>query len=135
MWHTLDSDVEPHRRVERTHLAHDEVLQFGVEHLPFFLIDEVATLAAPHGDGVRHPIGYLLEGPLALGKTQRAPEVLLGEDVGGIDAPCGGHLHAELFECHLTSSPVGDAGVATLPDHRVVRMHSCGGEMTADADA
>ena len=51
-----------------------------------------------------HTVGHLLERPLPLGCAQGPPEVLLRQDVGGVDAPAARHFHAQLFE--------GDGAVA-----------------------
>ena len=94
------ADVEPHRRVEGRPLVDDEVLQLVVEDLGLLVVDEVAVLDAPGGQGVGHPVGHLLERPLALVGAEGPPEVLLRQDVGGVDAPALGHLDAQLLEGH-----------------------------------
>ncbi len=118
--HAVDADVEPHRRVERRPLVDDEVLQLVVEDLGLLVVDEVAVLDAPGGQRVRHPVGHLLQRPLALLGAERPPEVLLRQDVGGVDAPTLGHLDAQLLEGHRPVAVVGDAGVAPLPAHLVI---------------
>src|SRR5690606_719357 len=96
---------------------------------------EVAALAAPRGDGVGHPVDHLAQRALALGGAQGAPEVLLGDDVGGVHRPRRRELDAELLEGHGAVGEVGDAGVAPLPRELVVGVHAGSGEVTADADA
>ena len=90
---------------------------------------------APAGDGVHHPVGHLLERPLALRGAERAPEVLLGQDVGGVEAPPGRHLDAELLEGHRPGGVIDDPGVPPLPLHRVIGILSRRGELPTDADA
>ena len=85
--HAGDTDVEPHRGVERRPLMDDEVLELVPEGLGLVGVDEVAVLDPPAGDGVGHPVGHLLERVLAARGAQLPPEVLLGEDVGGVLAP------------------------------------------------
>lgn len=123
LWHTLDADVEPHRAVERCPLGDQDVLQLVVERIGLGLVGEVAAFDAPGGDGVGHAIDDLLERPLALGKAQRAAEVLLRHDVGGIERPVGGELDAQLLERNRAVLPVGDPRVATLPLDLVVRVN------------
>ncbi len=113
--HARHADVEPHRRVERRLLVDDEVLQLVVEDLGLVVVDEVAVLDPPRGDRVGHPVGHLLERPLALGGAEGAAEVLLGQDVGGVHAPGLGHLDAQLLEGDRPVAVVGDPGVAPLP--------------------
>jgi len=64
-----------------------------------------------------------------------SPEVLLGEDVRGVEAPRCGHLHVQLLEGHRAVAVVGDAGVAPFPHDLVVGMGAGRGEVAADADA
>ncbi|CAB4807076.1 unannotated protein [freshwater metagenome] len=82
--YAFNTDVEPHRRVERSALGDDDVLQFGTERFGFFVSDEVAIADAPFGDGVGNAIGDLLERPFALIGVGGAAEVLLSDDVGGV---------------------------------------------------
>jgi hypothetical protein len=111
------------------------VLELGAEGLGLALVDEVAALGAPLGDGVDHPVDDLLERRLALGGAGGAPEVLLGDDVGGVDRPGGGELDPELLEGDRAVLVVGDATVSSLPLDLVVGVHALGGEVAADADA
>ena len=85
--HAGDADVEPHRRVERRLLGDEQVLELGVEGLGLGVVDEVAALEAPLGDGVGDPVDDLAQRRLPLGGARRAPEVLLGDDVGGVHRP------------------------------------------------
>ena len=102
---------------------HEEVLQLGVERLGLGGVHEVAALGAPAGDRCRPP-----GPPLGVATTprsgvpKRAPEVLLGDDVGGVQRPPDREFHTQLLEGHRTVAVVGDAGVTALPRHVVVRM-------------
>ena len=110
------------------------MLELVVEDLGLLSVHEVAVLEPPRGQRVGHPVGHLLQRPLALSGVQRPPEVLLGEDVGGVQAPELRHLDVELLEGHLAVPVVGDTGIAPLPAHLVVGMHAGGGEVTPDAN-
>src|SRR5262245_63575093 len=57
----------------------------------------------------------------SLRRSERPPEVLLGDDVGGVLRPPGRELHVRLLEGDRPVLPVGDAGVPALPHHLVVR--------------
>ena len=99
------------------------------------VVDEVAVGDAPGGDGVDHAVGDLLERPLALGGADGAAEVLLGDDVGGVQRPPDRELDTELLEGDLAGLPVGDPGVTPLPLDHVVGVGAGGGEVPSDADA
>ena len=62
------------------------------------------------------------------------PEVLLGEDVRGVQAPRGGHLDAELLEGHRPVAVVGDPRIASLPDDLVIRVDTRLGEVSTNAE-
>ena len=67
-----------------------------------------------------------LQRPLPLRGADRAAEVLGGDDVGRVDAPEVGELHAPLLEVDRAVAPVGHDDVAALPGHLVVRVHALG---------
>ena len=69
------------------------------------------------------------------GGAERAPEVLLGQDVGGVEAPAGRNLHSELLEGDRPGGVIGDPGVPPLPLHGVVGVLIRSGELPVDADA
>ena len=112
----------------------DQVLQLGPEGLRLLVVDEVAVLDAPGGDGVDHPVGDLAQRPLALVGARGAPEVLLGQDVGGVQAPALGDLDIQLLEGDRPVPIVGDPRVTSLPDDLVIGMDLGRGEVAADAD-
>ena len=85
------------------------MLELVAEDLCLGVVLEVAVLDAPGGDGVHHAVGDLLQRGLALGGTRGAAEVLLGEDVGGVEAPRDGNLDLELLEGDASVAVVGDA--------------------------
>ncbi len=131
---TRDADVEPHRGVEGGPLVDDQVGQLVVERVRLVVVDEVTALATPLGDGVDDAPGDLLERPLPLGRAQRPPEVLLGQDVGGVDTPPRRHLHPELLEGHGTGEVVGDPGVTPLPPDGVEGIGPRRREVSVDSN-
>ena len=104
--HARDADVEPHRAVERRPLGDEDVLQLVVERLGLVVVDEVAALPAPRRDRVDDPVDDLAQRRLPLRRAERAPEVLLGDDVGGVDRPGHRELDAELLEGDRAVLPV-----------------------------
>jgi len=77
---------------------------------------------------------HLAQRALALGGVRGPPEVLLGEDVGGVQAPTRGNLDVGLLEGDRSVAEVGDPGVALFPIGLVVGMDLGRGEVTADPD-
>ncbi|CAB4767894.1 unannotated protein [freshwater metagenome] len=71
---------------------------------------------------------------LALGRARCAAEVLLGDDVGGVQRPAHWELDAQLLECDAAVFPVVDARVALFPRHLVVGVHLWCCELASDAD-
>ncbi len=129
----LDADVEPHRAVERGALRDEDVLQLVAEGLGLVLVGEVVALAAPLDDRVDDPVDHLAQRVLALGRAERAAEVLLGDDVGGVDRPGRGELDVELLERDRAVLPVGDPCVTALPHDLVVRVDTRRGEEPSKA--
>ena len=118
----LHADVEPHRRVERGALVHEDVLELVAERGGLVVVDEVAVADAPVGDRVDDPVDDLAQRPLALGRAERAAEVLLGDDVRGVQRPGRRELDVGLEEGVAAVFEVRDARVAALPLDRVVRI-------------
>src|SRR6185436_11010674 len=104
--HTLDADVEPHRAVERSSLRDEDVLQLIVERLDLVRVDEVSAIDTPPGDGVGDAVDHLAQRGFALRGSERATEVLLGDDVGGVEGPADRELDAELLEGDRAVFPV-----------------------------
>ncbi len=98
------------------------------------VVAEVAALDAPPGDRVDDAVDDLAQRRLPLGRAERAAEVLLGDDVGGVLRPAGGNLDAELLEHHRPVSDVGDARVTPLPHDLVVGIDPLRREQPAEAD-
>ena len=96
--HALDADVEPHRAVERRPLGDEDVLQLVGERRGLGVVAEVAAFEAPAGDRVDDAVDDLAQRGLTLGGAERAAEVLLGDDVGGVLRPVGGELDVGLLE-------------------------------------
>ena len=128
------ADVEPHGRVERGALVHQDVLELVAERLGLVVVDEVAVADSPVGDRVGDPVDDLPQRRLALRCAERAPEVLLGDDVRRVLRPADGELDVGLEEGVGAVAVVGDAGVAALPLDGLVRMRPRLGEVPADPD-
>ena len=80
------------------------------------LVDEVAAVDAPLRDRVDDAVDDLLQRRLPLGRADRAPEVLLGDDVRGVERPGRRELDVELFE--------GDRAVCQLVMRASRRSHT-----------
>src|SRR6185295_2470387 len=109
-----DADVEPHRRVEAGVLVEQDVRQLVAERLGVRLGGEVAAVAAPGRQGVRHPADELPDAALAVRRADMAAEVLRDHDVGRRLRPELRHLDALLLE-DLLPLLVRDHGIAQLP--------------------
>ncbi len=127
-------DVEPNRRVERHLLGGEHVGEFGPKGGGLCAVDEIAIAFAPCRDRVDDTIDHLLQGGFAFGRVDRTPEILLGEDVGGILGPRSRHLHAGLFEGDRTVSMVDETSVAVLPLDVVVWVSAFACETAAKAE-
>src|SRR6516165_11524585 len=95
---------------------------------------EVAVLPPGRYVGADDPVDQLLQAPLPLRRAHRAAEVLGGDDVGGVDRPEVGELHALLLEVDRAVAPVGHYDVATLPGDLVIGMNALAGVNTADSE-
>ncbi len=98
---------------------------------------EIAVGLAPAIDGVGNARDHRAHGVFALGRAQRAAEVLLDDHVGGGLRPRLGELDAALFEEDLA---VGAAnhGIAPLPldgFERVLTGAAIGGEVPLDSES
>ena len=116
-------------------LVHEQVLELVAEGLGLVVVDEVAVAGAPVGDRVGDPVDHLAQRPLPLGRAEGAPEVLLGDDVGGVLRPAHRELDVGLEEGVGAVLVVGDAGVATFPLDGVVGVLTGRREVPADPDA
>ena len=111
-----------------------EVRQLVGEDLRVRLGGEVAVLRAPAADRVDDAGDELADRGLTLGRAERAAEVLLGDDVGGVLRPADGELHAALLEGVPALLEVGDDRVARLPFDLVERVGPLGREMTPERE-
>ena len=80
-------------------------------------------------------VDELTQRPLTIVRTDRAAEVLRGDDGGCVDGPRLGEFDAALFENGFTRLPVRLYDVATFPRHLVVGMNSFGGPQTLERHA
>ena len=90
--------VEPDRAVERRLLIDEQVLQVVAERLQVVFAREVLLLARPAGDRVDDAADQLLDAALALGRADRAAEILRDDDVGGLLRPEARDLDVALLE-------------------------------------
>ncbi len=95
-----------------------------LEDLGVALGGEVTVLAASLAVSADHAVDQLLEAPLAVRAAGRTAKVLRGDDVGRVDRPGVGELHAALLEVHRSVAPVRHDDVATFPGHLVVGVNS-----------
>src|SRR5581483_10162278 len=122
--------VEPDRAVEGAHLVEQDVGQLGLERLRVLLGGEVAAGAPPLRDPPGDAGDHLLDRALALGRAERAAEVLLGHDVGRVLRPALRELDAALLEGRV--GRIADDGVADLPLDLVEGVDARGREATLD---
>jgi hypothetical protein len=112
----------------------EQMLQFVAKGLALLVTLEVAVLVSPGGDAIDDAIDDLLQRGLALGRAEGAAEVLLRDDVGGVERPADRKLDIRLLEDHAAIAVVADAGIAQLPFEFIVGMNSRGCEVPLQAD-
>ncbi len=108
--------------------------EFVVEDIRVVVGGEVAHVAAPLGDGIRHAADELLDGAFALLGAHDAVEIFGDHDVGGRLAPTLGDLDVLLLEDDLAFF-VGDGGGAEFPLHFIEGVHALLGKVTLDLQA
>ena len=128
-------DVEPDRGVEAEDLVDERVGELVLEDLGVLGGGEVAVLPAGCHVDAHDPVHELLQAPLALRRADRAAEVLGGHDVGGVDRPEVGELHAVLLEVDRAVPPVGHDDVAALPGDLVIGVDAFAGVDAADGES
>ena len=126
----LPAAVEPNWRVERRHLAQQDVRELVLEGLCVGVRREVGALTPPAGDRAGDAADHLLDRALAGGVAELPTEVLLGDDVGRVLRPALGKLDVALLEGDTVA--VADARVAPLPLDGVERMAPPGREIATD---
>ena len=124
--------VEPHWRVEREVLVEQQPGQLCAEDLGVLLGGEVPVVAAGLDVLADDAVDKGLEAVLTLRGTERAPEVLVRHDGGGVHTPEVRELDSMLLEDHLPGLPVGLHHIAQLPRDLVIGVHSLGGEHALD---
>ena len=106
-----------------------------VEGLGLGLVDEVAALDAPGGDGVDDAIDDLAQ---RRSRARAVPSVprkyFWATMLVAFSDQVGGELDTELLEGDRAVLPVADPSIAAFPDHLVVRVHARRGEVPADSD-
>jgi hypothetical protein len=117
--------------VERQPLVEQQVGQFIGKCSRALIACEVALLTAPAGDRVDDAPDQLLEARLALGRTNRAAEVLLHDHVRRHLRPRLGELDAFLLEHHRAVG-AGDGRIALLPFDGIEWIDPLLGEVTLD---
>src|SRR5207247_10592436 len=113
----LDAHVEPDRAVEGGLLVEEEMGQLVGERRPIARRGEVALRLAPLADGAHHAADQLPHAALALGRAERAAEVLRDDDGGRELRPGPRHLDVALLEDRLAAL-AGPARRADPPLHR-----------------
>src|SRR4029077_10428687 len=99
----LDPHVEPDGAVERQLLLYEQVRQLVLERAPIVRRGEVVLRGTPLADGGDHAANELPDAALSLRRSQRTPEVLRNDDVGGELRPPARHLDVALLEDGLTA--------------------------------
>src|SRR5439155_957912 len=130
----LDAHVEPDRAVEGSLLVEEEMGQLVGERRPIARRGEVALRLAPLADGAHHAADQLPHAALALGRAERAAEVLGDDDVGRELRPGPRHLDVALLEDGLAAL-AGDDRRADLPLDRLVRIGARRDEAPRDRQA
>ena len=111
------------------------MLEFVTENLGLFAIREVAILDSPLRNRVSNAVSNLLERVLTLFGAEGSTEILLSEDVGGVDAPRRRNLDTQLLECDGAVAIVRNSRITTLPDDLVIGVYTLGGEVALNADS
>ena len=116
-------------------LVHEQVGELVAERTGFGVVGEVSTTSAPERDRVDDTIDHITQRGLTLGGARGATEVLLGDDVRGVERPVGRELHVFLLERDRAVDSVHDPSVAAFPGDLVVGMSIRCGEVATDTDA
>ena len=104
-------------------LVDEDVLELVAERLGLVARRRSSRRVVPQSAiGVDDAVDHLAQRPLALGRAERAAEVLLGDDVRGVQRPGGRELDPGLEEGVAAVLVVLDARVAPLPLDGVVRI-------------
>ena len=119
----LEADVEPDRAVERRLLIDEQVLQVVAERLQIVVAREVLLLLRPVGNRVDDAADELLDAALALGRADRAAEILGNDDVGRLLRPEPRDFDVALLEDNRTLL-IADDRRAHVPFNLVERDRS-----------
>ena len=120
----ITAHVEPHRRIKRRFLLHQDVHQLVVERIAVFAGGEIALLPAPVADGLSHALNQLANAGLALWRArlitnQRPMQIFAGHNIDGGHRPVFGRLNITLLK-NAVALGVSNAGRAQLPLHFVI---------------
>ena len=121
-------------RVEGGILAQQDVREFVVEDGRVFVAAEIAVGLAPVADGFGDAGDQLAHAGFALGRADRAVQILRGHDVGGRHRPVFGDLDVFLLEDHVALG-IGDLGKTEFPFDLVVGGDAGLGEEAAELQA
>ena len=127
----IQTDIEPHRRIERAVLVHAQPGQFLVKNFAVRLA-EIAVRNAPVRNRPRNAMDELAHGRFALGGVLFAVKIFRHDDFRGEHRPRLRHLDIFLLENHL-AGVVGDFGGALVPFDLVERFDFGVAEHALDA--
>ena len=130
----IATDVEPYRRIEGRLLLQEQVGEFVVEDGRVVVAAEVSALDAPVANGLSDAGHELADAGLALGRVERAVQILAGDDVGRGHRPVLGDLDVFLLEDDAAVR-VGDLRQTELPLKLVVRRDAGLGEEALEGQA
>ncbi len=128
-------DVEPDRRVKAEDLVNEGIRELVLEDFGVLAGGEVTVLAPGCHVDAYHPVDELPQAVLTFRPAQRAAEVLGGHDVGRVDRPEVGELHAALLEVDGPVPPVGHDDITALPGDLVIRMDARASMDTAHGES
>ena len=117
----MKTDVEPHRRIERSMLVQAQPGQITVEVLGVFRTGKITTVGAPICNGATDTVNQLTYARFAFRLANFPKKVLAHDDVGRQLAPLGRDFAIRLFEQH-TPILILDGSTAQFPGNRIKRI-------------
>src|SRR5579864_1973414 len=128
------SHVEPHGRIERGVLAHEDVDEFVMEGGAVFRSAEVALRHSPVADGFGDAGYELADSGFTLRRADFAVQIFAGHDIGGGHGPVFGDFDVFLLEDHVALR-VGDLSEAEIPFDLGIGRDAGLGEEAAEGEA